>query len=98
MTLLLDVLVLQCIKSPNRTDTIPVLDSENKQIVFSYELILMIIYVKSIHSSDIYDKKCTTMYRDDRPQGVQTGKNQMLSKFLTLSKWHLKRIEKKING
>ena len=55
--------------TPNRTDTIPVLDSENKP-TFLYELSLMIIFVKSIHFSDIYNTKCTTVYKDERTRSV----------------------------
>ena len=33
----------------------------------------MIFFVKNIHLSDIYNKICTTVYKDDRTQSVQTG-------------------------
>jgi len=69
VTLLWGVLVLHDIKLPNRTDTIPVLDSENKP-TFLYELSPMIIFVKSIKFSDIYNTKCTTVYKDERTQSV----------------------------
>ena len=42
----------------------------------------MIFFVKSIHFSDIYNKKCTTVYKDERTLGVQTGKIRWSRNFL----------------
>jgi hypothetical protein len=57
----------------------------------------MIFFVKSIHFSDIYNKKNATVYKDDRTRSVQTGKIRCSRNFLQ-SKWCLKSIHKKING